>query len=86
MTHELEVNTLQLFLLPEVGRNMRVSRAKRVESSCFVWDNITRSWDNAVPTRSRYLPEGWGRAVVGHSRGGTFVKIFENEVMIWRTL
>ena len=51
-----------------------------------VWDNVTRSWDNAVPTHSRYFPEGWGRAVVGHPRGETFVKIFENEVMIWRTL
>lgn len=31
-------------------------------------------------------PRGGGRAVVGHPRGETFVKIFENEVMIWRTL
>ena len=51
-----------------------------------VWDNITRSWDNAVPTHSRYFPGGRWLAVVGHPRGETFVKIFENEVMIWRTL
>lgn len=65
-TQELEVNTSGFFFFPEVGRNMRVSHAKQVESSYFLWDNITRGWDNAVPTRSRYFPEGEGRAVVGH--------------------
>lgn len=86
MTHRLEVNTSGFFFFPEVGRNMRVSHAKQVESSYFLWDNITRDWDNAVPTRSRYFPAPQPGAVVGHPRGGTFVKIFENEVMIWRTL